>query len=284
MHRHFPSLTAPALVACVPVLGLVMAAGPGTAPAARTPANPGAAAARALLDHLKTGQHAVGHQAGPVIRVKGVATKVTSGNWAGYADSATSSRYSKVTGSWTEPKATCTSLDSLAAFSVGIDGYASTSMEQDGSLIECVGGKAFYYTWWEMYPKKTMQMVGSSVKPGDKIAASVVRTGTSYTLTVTDSTTTANSFSTTQTCAATSCVDSSAEWVAEAPLMTFGTMPLSKFSTWTLKGATVTAGTSGTISSFPDAEITMVIETVTAEPSALNSAGNQFKVFWKAST
>ena len=287
MHRRFPSFTARALVACVPVLGLVMAVGTGTASASRTPANPGAAAARALLEHLKIGQHAVNHQVGPAIRVKGAPTKVKSANWSGYADTATSAKYAKVTGSWTEPKATCTSTTSLAAFWVGIDGYSSTTVEQDGTLIECSGGTPFYFTWWELYPTNSIQVVGSSVKPGDKIVASVVRTGTKYALKVTDSTTPANSFSNTQTCAATTCVDSSAEWIAEAPSNSSGVLPLSNFGTWTLKRATVKAGTkSGTISSFPDSEITMVDSSnkVKAQPGALNATGNQFKVVWKSST
>jgi len=210
MHRRFRSFTARALVACVPALGLAMAVGAGTASAARTPVNARAAAARAALEHLRIGQHAVMHQVGRAVLVKGAPTQVQSTNWSGYADTATTSTYSKVTGSWTEPKATCTSKTSLAAFWVGIDGYSSGTVEQDGTLIECVGGKASYFTWWEMYPSNAIQVVGSSVKPGDKIAASVVRTGTSYALKVTDSTTPANSFTTTQTCAAATCVDSSA--------------------------------------------------------------------------
>jgi hypothetical protein len=289
MLRRFPTFTARALVACVPVLGLVMAVGAGTASAARTPANARAAAAKAALEHLRIGQHAVMHQVGRAVLVKGAPAQVQSTNWAGYADTATTSTYSKVTGSWTEPKGTCTSKTSLAVFWVGIDGFSSSSVEQDGTLIECVGGKASYFTWWEMFPSNAIQVVGSSVKPGDKIAASVVRTGTKYALKVTDSTTPANSFSTTQTCAATKCVDSSAEWIAEAPSGSSGIFPLAKFSTWTLKGATVKAGTkSGTISSFPDSEITMVRSAtnpvVKAQPGPLNSAGNQFTVTWKSAT
>jgi len=289
MHRRFRSFTARALVACVPALGLAMAVGAGTASAARTPVNARAAAARAALEHLRIGQHAVMHQVGRAVLVKGAPTQVQSTNWSGYADTATTSTYSKVTGSWTEPKATCTSKTSLAAFWVGIDGYSSATVEQDGTLIECVGGKASYFTWWEMYPSNAIQVVGSSVKPGDKIAASVVRTGTSYALKVTDSTTPANSFTTTQTCAAATCVDSSAEWIAEAPSNASGVLPLAKFGIWTLKAATVKAGTkSGTISSFPDSEITMVRSStspvVKAKPGPLNTAGNQFTVTWKSAT
>ena len=71
-------------------------------------------------------------------------------------------------------------------------------MEQDGTLIECYEGATYQFTWWEMYPTNDIQVVGESLAAGDHITASVVRSGTSYTLAVTDSTHTANSFSTTQ--------------------------------------------------------------------------------------
>src|SRR5205085_9114783 len=56
MHRRFTSFVAHVLVACVPVLGLVMAVGAGTASAAHSPVN-ARAAALAALRHLKIGQH-----------------------------------------------------------------------------------------------------------------------------------------------------------------------------------------------------------------------------------
>jgi hypothetical protein len=115
----------------------------------------------------------------------------------------------------------------------------------------------------------------------------VVKTSTSYALKVTDSTHTANSFTTTQTCAATSCVASSAEWIAEAPGGPRGEYPLPNFGSWTLKSATVKSGaTTGKISTFPDDEITMIDGTQTyplAQPGALNATGNGFKVTWKNS-
>jgi hypothetical protein len=288
MHRRFPSFAARTLLACVPALGLVMAVGAGTASAARTPANARAAAVREALEHLMVGNHALNHLVGHAVFVKPALVKAKSTNWGGYADIATSSTYSKVTGSWTQPKATCGSATSLAAFWVGIDGYSSKSVEQEGTIIECISGVAHYATWWEMYPANAVQIVGTTVKPGDHITASTIRTGTSYKLTVTDSTTPANSFTTTQTCAAATCVDSSTEWIAEAPSGSSGLFPLAKFGTWTLKAATVTNGTkTGTIKTFPDSQITMVTATppntkVKAQPGALNSAGNSFKVTWKA--
>jgi hypothetical protein len=283
MHRRPHRLIGTALVACVPALGMVLAFGPaaGASTASASPSASAVAAARAALDHLRIGEHAVDQAFGHATRIKGL-TKVESSNWSGYAD--TGKAYKTVTASWTEPKASCTSTNSLAAFWVGIDGYSSSSVEQDGTLIECDGGSAFYFSWWEMYPSNDVQVVGESVKAGDHISASVVRSGTSYTLKVTDSTHPANSFSTTQSC---SCANTSAEWIAEAPSDSSGVVPLAHFSKFTVTGATVkTTSKSGVISSFTDHEITMVDSSgdVEAQPSALNSSGNSFSVTWKRST
>ena len=285
MHRRFTSFAAHVLVACVPVLGLVMAVGAGTASAAHSPVN-ARAAALAALKHLKIGQHPTnqplpGHSA----RIRGAA----STNWAGYADKKTSGTYSKITGSWTQPKGSCGSGRPVAAFWTGIDGLTSSdpTVEQDGTLIECANGKAHYWSWWEMFPRNSVQMVSSAVRPGDHITSSVTRSGTKYTLKLTDSTHPGASFSTTQTCAAATCVDTSAEWIAEAPSNSSGVLPLAKFGSWTLTGATVKAGSkSGTIKTFPHEKITMVNNSgqVKGQTGALNSAGNQFKVTLKRST
>jgi hypothetical protein len=157
-------------------------------------------------------------------------------------------------------------------------------VEQDGTLIECYEGTAYQYTWWEMYPTNDIQVVGESVKSGDKIYAAVIRSGHSYKLTVTDSTHPANSFTTSQTCS--DCANSSAEWIAEAPSGASGPYPLPHFSLWTLTSSSVANHVTGVISSFPYTEITMVDPAgkVQAQPSALNSSGSGYSVTWKAST
>jgi hypothetical protein len=131
-----------------------------------------------------------------------------------------------------------------------------------------------------------IQVVGESVAAGDSISASVVRSGDSYTLSVTDSTHSANSFTTTQSCS--DCATSSAEWIAEAPCCTSsgGILPLADFGTWS-ESATVTEGSSsGVISSFTDDELTMVDNSglVKAQPGSLNGSGNGVSVTWERSS
>jgi hypothetical protein len=277
-----PRLLNLALLACLPAAGMLLTFGTAAgASTAATPSAQAAANARALLHNLSVGQHSANQRvAGHAAKIKGL-TQVQSSNWSGYAD--TSTTFSTVSASWTEPSVTCSGRSTqLAAFWVGIDGYSSDSVEQDGTLAECYEGSLYQYTWWEMYPTNDIQVVGSTLGAGDSISASVVRTGTSYTLKVTDSTHTADSFSTTQTCS--SCANSSAEWIAEAPSGSSGVYPLAHFNTWTASKATVNS--TGVISSYTDDEITMVdsASRVEAQPGALNSGGNGFSVTWERST
>jgi len=280
------------LLAVLPALGLFIGAGVAASASVRPAAtsvsahNEAAAkaAAVAFVKSLKVGYHSKNHPlAGHAhSQIKGL-TQVSSTNWSGYAD--TGSGFSSVSATWKEPTPSCSGRSTaLAAFWVGIDGYTSSSVEQDGTLIECYQGGTYQFSWWEIYPVNSVQVVGESVAAGDSITATVTRSGTSYKLSVTDSTHSANSFSTTQTYSG--AANSSAEWIAEAPSGSTGVEPLAKFSTWTDASSTVTAGsTSGVISSFPDDEITMITSSgaTEAQPSALNSAGNSFTVTWERS-
>ena len=287
MTRHPRRFLLYCLTAIVPVVG-ILTAGVTAASAQTTAAKPSAAAsaaalARTEIEKLAIGHHPLNHLVGitsPPGRLKGL-TNVTSTNWAGYAD--TGSSFSKVSASWTEPSATCSSgAEQLAAFWVGIDGYSSSSVEQDGTLIECYRSKAYQYTWWEMYPTNAIQVVGSTLAAGDAITSTVTRSGTSYTLTVTDTTHTANSFTERETCS--NCANSSAEWIAEAPSSGSSVTPLADFKSWTASGASVTEGsTTGTISSFTDDEITMTDSSnqIKALPGPLNGSGSSFSVTWE---
>lgn len=221
-------------------------------------------------------------------------TKVNSLNWSGYADTGTTgTTFTSVRATWKEPTVTCPSTGSglsLAAFWVGIDGFSSQTVEQDGTIGECLGpfllGQA---DWWEMYPSNAVQVV-NNVSPGDVIAASVVDKAGTYTLKVTDKTNTAASFVQTQTCGTTACANSSAEWIAEAPCCSAPNTvyPLAQFTPWHVTLARAAAGgVSGPISHWDGDEITMVNAAKTAPlavPGKLNLKGNGFYDRWKASS
>jgi hypothetical protein len=210
----------------------------------------------------------------PTPAVSGGITRYASDNWSGYADTA-SGAFTSASARWVQPSITCQGKENeLAALWVGIDGFNTSTVEQDGTIAWCYEGSAYAADWWEMYPTNDIQVV-NAIAPGDAITATVTRSGTSYTLAVTDSTNTAASFATTQSCASTICKDESAEWIAEAPDGYRGLWPLAHFKTWGLMSAAVATSTaSGTITTFTPYRITMVDSAFGGSSYPLAAPGN----------
>lgn len=164
----------------------------------------------------------------------------TSTNWGGYAALTSLSApqpgsVTFVTGNWVVTPVQATAANAWSASWVGIDGYASNSVEQIGTEEDWIGGQPVYSVWYEMYPKWPVT-IKMAIKPGDLMSASVAYTGkNSFTLTI-KNVTTGKSFTTTQKSG--SAQRSSAEWIVEAPwsggvlpLANFGVQPLSVSST-----------------------------------------------------
>jgi len=208
-------------------------------------------------------------------------------NWSGYADTTTTAgAFTSVSAKWLEPATFCTAEQRLTVFWVGLDGFSFTdpTVEQDGTLAYCFQGQPYYYTWWEMYPADSVT-VGSTVRPGDLISASVTRSGSSYTLSLTDHTTPGNSFSTVQTCATSTCLDQSAEWIAERPAFPIGITPLSSFTPWLpFAGQETADGVKGTIGSGPSATAIQMIDATDTyqldNVSGLKFGGTGFSARW----
>jgi hypothetical protein len=178
-------------------------------------------------------------------------TSSASVNWSGFADTpSTNSPSQSVTsasGSWTIPQVNCLSglyrnQDAFLANWVGLDGYSDGTVEQLGTATQCYEGVEYYYDWIEMYPAGTIEegtqaCINNNVncpRPGDRITASVVSTpGTGanagnneYTLKLTDFSNPAESFDVAnQACPATTCLNSSAEWIVERPAFEVGPYP-----------------------------------------------------------
>ena len=212
-------------------------------------------------------------------------TQVGSYDWSGYADvTTTTNKFTAVSGKWTVPKLSCGSEDRIASSWVGLDGVNDGTVEQLGTVAQCFQSKAVHYSWYEMYPSGEV-VVSEGVKGGDQISASVTRSGTSYTLKLTDSTTSGNNINVTKSCS--SCKNDSAEWIIERPkLASTGTVPLVNFSSTSISsGSETSGGTKGKISSVSPHEYLMEDSTDTyylATPSSLSS-GNAFTVTWKNS-
>lgn len=218
--------------------------------------------------------------------IKGV-TATGSFNWSGYADtSSTKQEFTKVSGSWTAPSVSCNAEDQITSNWVGLDGFNSGTVEQLGTFAQCFQGTPIYITWYEMFPAGLTE-VGATLKPGDKITASVTRTGTSYALKLTDATTSGNNISVTKTCALATCVDTSAEWISERPSYSIGIVPQAHYNAFKLtSGAQTSGGKSGTIGTGPGVNaVTMVDATDTYNLNTVSAltGGNAFSTTWKNS-
>ena len=109
-----------------------------------------------------------------------------STNWSGYAG--TTGTYTSVSASWTQPTGTCSRGDQYAAFWVGLDGYSSSTVEQTGSEVDCVGRTAEYYAWYEMYPGPSKNYT-NTVRAGDVFNATVTYlSGDQFSLFIQDTT------------------------------------------------------------------------------------------------
>ncbi len=175
--------------------------------------------------------HLVG--ASPNLR-GGIRHQAESTNWSGYA--ATTGTYTSVSASWTQPAGTCSRGDQYAAFWVGLDGYSSSSVEQTGSEVDCVGRTAEYYAWYEMYPGPS-ENYPNTVRAGDHFNASVTYEGSNeFSLYIADTT---QGWSHTTVASLAGAARSSAEVIVEAPCCTRsgGILPLTDFGTVSLTGS-----------------------------------------------
>jgi hypothetical protein len=207
-------------------------------------------------------------------------TTVNSTNWAGYAITASSGAVSQVSGKWVEPTVKCGSATTLAAFWVGIDGYTSKTVEQDGTLAECYQGTASYYVWWELYPLNAIQIWGT-ITAGDHLSASVTYVGGQYNMTVSDTTAHAT-WSHAGTQSMTTRVN--AECIAEAPTSGGSVTALADFKKVTFTTCTATvSGASGGIGSFSGlVKINMVNSagTKTIASTGAIASNTKFAVTW----
>jgi Peptidase A4 family len=208
----------------------------------------------------------------------GIRHQAESTNWSGYAD--TSGRFTSVSASWTQPAGTCSRGDQYAAFWVGIDGYSSSTVEQTGSEVDCVGRTAEYYAWYEMYPGPS-ENYSNTVRAGDHFNATVTyEGGESFSLYIAD-TTQGWSHTTNATLGSTPAL-SSAEVIVEAPCCTRsgGILPLTDFGTVSITGSTANGEAIGT-SGLSPTEITMVDNSGLDKDTCSGlSGGENFSCTW----
>jgi Peptidase A4 family len=229
------------------------------------------------------------------------ANSAQSSNWAGYAAHHTGVRFSSVTGTWTQPRATCTrGRATYSSVWVGIGGYDldSQALEQIGTESDCTAsGRAVSSAWYELVPAAS-HAIKLSVRPGDRVRAGVTVRGREVTVTLTDLT---RSTSFTKRLRPATVDVSSAEWILEAPSVCSGswschTLPLADFGSagFTAARATATTGHRGTIEDgrWTTTKISLAATgrtfvsnpsapSATAVPSSLSARGSAFTVTYR---
>jgi Peptidase A4 family len=163
----------------------------------------------------------------------------SSPNWSGYV--AIGTTFTSVAADWVQPAGECgsgSSADNYAAFWVGLDGDNNSTVEQTGSEVDCVGGIADYYDWYEMYPDAAVNF-NETIRAGDQLSGSVTyERSKQFQLTLADST---QDWSQTATKTMASATRSSAEIISETLCCTAGgaPLPLTDFGSVSFARATV---------------------------------------------
>jgi hypothetical protein len=225
------------------------------------------------------------------------ADTVSSPNWAGYVAHGRGVGFSRVSGAWRQPSATCVpGVRSYSSIWVGLGGYSqgSNRLEQIGTELDCdATGHASSTAWFELAPAPTVP-VPFAVSPGDEMSATVTVSGHRVTMAITDRTS-GRSFRRTMSAAV---VDvASAEWILEAPSSCIGpdaclTQPLANFGATGFTGARArsTRGHTGAIADrgwratrLVLAPARMVVDyrpvsspTGSARPTGLSAGGSAF--------
>jgi len=207
----------------------------------------------------------------------GIRHEAESTNWSGYAG--TTGTYTSVSASWTQPAGTCSRGDQYAAFWVGIDGYTSSTVEQTGSEVDCVGRTAEYYAWYEMYPGPS-ENYSNTVRAGDHFNATVTWLGgDKFSLYIAD--TTQGWSHTTDASLTSTPARSSAEVIVEAPCCTNsgGILPLTDFGTMSFTGSTANGSAIGNAGGVT--EIVMIDNAGRDKDSITGlSGGENFSATW----
>lgn len=215
----------------------------------------------------------------------------TSSNWSGYTVATSLQKPLKgsvtdVSGHWTVPHLFPLTGDTYCSIWVGIDGYASGTVEQIGTEHDWSNGAQQNYAWFEMYPKNAFEIVGFPVNVSDVIGAEVEYTGSNtFKLTLVNYTHQVFTVVPSSYTKSTTAARSSAEWIVEAPYLN-KVLPLANFGTIALTNCITTIqGVTGSIQSnqwVKDA-LTMTKNngTIKAIPSNLSTDGEAFNVTWK---
>ena len=281
------------LALCAPALPAAAATGEPPPPGVRFTGNTSLihlAPVRLPATHLPQPAHAR--------RLASGQTLAPSSNWSGYADTACPTcAFRFVSTHFTVPSINCavdtTGEKPSAAFWDGLDGYADSTVEQVGVDAACQGRTPKYFGWYEMFPLGQVAFSITGFGPGDAVSVNVYFNATTHQYQLTfDDITQGAGFVASQSCpSGSTCGNSSAEVIAEAPF-SGGIVSLADFGNVFNSGATVTArnGTRGNMGDgylWSSKEMDMIDGSdVLAKPGPLSNTGDAsaFHISWVGKT
>jgi hypothetical protein len=230
-----------------------------------------------------------------------LADTTQSSNWAGYAVHRSGINFTRVTGTWTQPRPSCSGrAPTYSAAWVGIGGYSSSSqaLEQIGTEADCTaGGRAVSSAWYELVPAPS-RAIKLTINPGDRVRGTVGVNGNNVTLTL-DDLTRHRSF--TKRLHVARVDTTSAEWILEAPsvctsAVSCHALPLADFGSagFGSASAVTTTGHRGAITdrAWTTTKISLAPSgrqfvsdsgayMATAVPSSLSAGGSAFTVSYR---
>jgi hypothetical protein len=175
----------------------------------------------------------------------GSAAGWASSNWSGYALTTTSSsRYTGITANWTVPSARPSRKATYSAAWVGIDGFNNSSLIQTGTEQDYYNGSAHYVAWWTTSAQGfAEQPIAKPVSASDPMTATISGTGTSWTITIADNSS-SHAWSFTEGPITYTGPGTSAEWIMEAPTVGGRIATLANYSTFVFDSGTVNGAAS----------------------------------------
>ncbi|MBV8933623.1 MAG: hypothetical protein JOZ47_02925 [Kutzneria sp.] len=231
-----------------------------------------AAAAAAIVSGVLTAAPAAA--SADTAHARSLGPQLTSSNWVGYVTNG--GTYTSVEASWVQPTMNCGSGDGDAVFWIGLDGWGSSTVEQDGTRGQCIIGRAVYSAWWETYPTNPITSFSDTVRPGDQFYSKIAYQGNGvYDMVLQNKTEGWTEHITPSGAAGAS--NSSAEVVAEAP-SAGSREPLADFGTVHFSGSMANGSTFGNANA---QKVDMVQNgTVDATPTEL-TGGTDFAIDWQ---
>jgi Peptidase A4 family len=270
-----------AALACAAESGTALAA--PVPPAASSHGAPPSAPVSSSAGAARSAPHASEIRSIPALSLSRLATlsrkkaNPRSTNWAGYA--VTGGAYASVASNWVEPSVTCTA-NGIVGFWIGLDGWGSTSVEQDGTGVDCSSGSPQQFAWWETYPENSIQVYDAPVAAGDRMSSEVASEGNGqYIMALTDWT--AN-WSERNVVSAPTAQNASAEIVAEAVTDGDSITALPDFGNISFTGSAINGGSLQSAAAEP-IDMTDLSDNLIARTTAADQSGD-FAVNYVGST